>query len=113
MWEREAHVLAPLIDLLGKGKWKLEWTDIHQKAFDDNKSIMTKETILNYPKYGKLFNLHIDASDRQLGATISPNSAPLSLYSRKLNSAQRYYNPSARELLSLLETLKEFRNTDH
>ena len=32
MWQRRSHILAPLTDLVGKGKKKIAWTDIHQKS---------------------------------------------------------------------------------
>ena len=70
-WERRSHILAPITDLVGKEKQNLEWTNIHQKVFDDINRIMTRETIINYPKFGKTFDIHTDASDRQLGAVIS------------------------------------------
>eukprot|EP00957_Ditylum_brightwellii_P090637 6903245-Ditylum_brightwellii.AAC.1 len=35
---------------------------------------------------------------------------PLAFYSRKLNPAQLNYTPTERELLSIVETLNEFKN---
>jgi RNase H-like domain found in reverse transcriptase len=35
---------------------------------------------------------------------------PLAFYSQKLNKAQRNYKAGEQELLSIVETLKEFRN---
>ena len=110
MWKRRSHILAPLTDLVGKGKKKFTWTNEHQKAFDDMKAVMAKETILNYPKFDQCFDIHTDASNRQLGAVISQNGKPLAFYSRKLSSAQRNYTTTEQELLSIVETLKEFRN---
>ena len=110
MWQRRSHILAPLTDLVGEGKKKLAWTDSHQKAFNEIKAVMAKETILNYPDFNKVFEIHTDASDRQLGAVIAQEGRPLAFYSRKLNSAQRNYTTTEQELLSIVETLKEFRN---
>ena len=71
---------------------------------------MTKETILNYPDFNKVFDIHTDTSDRQLGTVISQEGKPLAFYSRKLSSAQHNYTTTDQELLSIVETLKEFRN---
>ena len=110
MWKRRSHILAPLTDLVGVGKKKLKWTEIHQKALEDIKKVMAKETILNYLKFNDEFEIHTDASDRQLGAANTPNEKPLAFYRRKLSSAQRSYTTTEQELLSIAETLKKFRN---
>ena len=52
---------------------------------------MVKENIVNYPNFNEVFEIHTDASDRQLGTAISQNGNPLAFYSRKLRSAQRNY----------------------
>ena len=45
-----------------------------------------------------------------MGACISQNNKPIAFYSRKLNPAQTRYTTTERELLSIVEVLKEFRN---
>src|SRR5437868_727482 len=52
----------------------------------------------------------MDASLSQLGACISQNRRPIAFYSHKLNPAQTRYTITERELLSIVEVLKEFRN---
>ena len=49
-------------------------------------------------------------SHTQLGAVISQSGKPIAFYSRKLKPEQTRYTPPERELLSIVETLKEFRN---
>ena len=110
MWKQRSHILAPLTDLVGLGKKKIKWESKHQESFDRIKKVLAKETILNYPKFDRPFDIHTDASDRQLGAVISQDGKPLAFYSRKLSSAQRNYTTTEQELLSIVETLKEFRN---
>ena len=109
MWPRRSDLLAPLTKLTSKTvPWK--WTAVEQKAFEDMKKVITKETMLTYPDFNKPFDIHTDASDVQLGAVISQEGKPIAFYSRKLNSAQARYTVGERELLSIVETLKEFRN---
>ena len=52
----------------------------------------------------------MDARYYQLGAVISQNGKPIAFYSQKLKSAQIRYTITERELLSIVETLKEYRN---
>ena len=89
MCKGRSLILAPLTDLVGKGKKKIEWDATHQQAFEDIKKVMAKETILNYPKVGQPFEIHTDASDRQLGSVIVQGGKPLAFYSRKLSSAKK------------------------
>jgi hypothetical protein len=50
------------------------------------------------------------ASNKQLVSVLMQEGKPLAFYSRKLNSAQTRYTTGEQELLSIIETLKEFRN---
>ncbi len=63
-----------------------------------------------YPNFNEVFEIHTNASKTQLGAVISQNGKPVAFYSRKLNPAQTRYTTTERELLAIVETLKEFRN---
>ena len=109
MWPKRAHLLAPLSSMTSKTvKWN--WTKEHQTAFDEMKRMIAKETLLTYPDFNKPFEIHTDASKLQLGACISQDGKPIAFYSRKLNPAQTRYTTTERELLSIVETLKEFRN---
>src|SRR5687767_7622588 len=74
------------------------------------KRIIMRETLLAYPNFSEVFDIHTDTSLTQLGACISQNGKPIAFYSRKLNPAQTRYTTTERELLSKVEVLKEFRN---
>ena len=109
MWIRRSEVLAPLAALTSKTtKW--EWTDQHSQAFQLMKNIVSKETLLSYPDFSIPFDVYTDASHTQLGAVICQKDKPIAFYSRKLNPAQTRYTTTERELLAIVETLKEFRN---
>ena len=109
MWPHRSDILAPLTSLMSKAKrWK--WTEECQKAFEAMKKLIAQETLLAFPDFSNPFEIHTDASKVQLGACISQEGKPIAFYSRKLNPAQTRYTTTERELLSIVETLKEFRN---
>ena len=87
MWPKRSHLLAPLSSLTSKNV-KFKWTEEHQKAFDEIKTVIAQETMLTYPDFNKAFHLHTDASKRQLGAHITQDGKPIAFYSRKLTPAQ-------------------------
>ena len=68
-----------------------------------------RELLLGYPDFNAPFEIHTDASRLQLGAVISQKGKPITFYSRKMNSAQQNYTTTEKELISIVETLKEFR----
>jgi transposase InsO family protein len=80
------------------------WTPEAQKAFNEMKAIIAKAVLLHYPDHNEEFHIITDASDYQNGTVIKQNH-----YSRKLNPAQQNYTTMEKELLSIVETLKEFR----
>jgi hypothetical protein len=67
-----------------------------------------RKVLLSYPDFNKPFHIHTDASHYQLGAVISQDNCPIAFYSRKLQPAQVRYTTTERELLPIIETLKEF-----
>ena len=109
MWIKRSHVLAPLAGLTStNSKWI--WGPKQDAAFTMAKKIIAKEVMLAYPDFNNPFVIHTDASHYQLGAVISQDGKPIAFYSRKLNPAQTRYTTTERELLSIVETLKEYRN---
>ena len=102
-------MLTSLSQLTGKTtKW--QWKEEHTDAFNAIKRVVAKETLLVYPDFNKTFEIHTDASDYQLGAVISQNNEPIAFFSRKLTKSQRNFVVTEKELLAIVETLKEFQN---
>ena len=105
----QKQVLAPLMHLTSANV-KFEWTNVEQMAFNKIKQIVGCETLLSYPDFNLPFEIHTNASHTQLGVVISQNNKPIAFYSRKLQLAQRQYTTTECKLLSIIETLKEFKN---
>ena len=70
---------------------------------------MACNTLLTYPDFNETFKIRTDNSAFQLGAVISQKGTPIAFYSRKLTDAQQWYTVTYKELLSIVETLKEFK----
>ena len=121
LWEKRSDLLAPLTDLIGecgqtkttrkKGTIKKSWywADKHQAAFDMVKQTLARDVMLAYPDYNDIFEIYTDASTLQLGGVIVQKGRPIAFFSRKLSTAQTKYTITELELLSIVETLKEFR----
>jgi hypothetical protein len=110
MWRRRSHILSPLTEVSsGPKNKKIIWNDKLESAFLELKRMVSKETLLNYPDWSKPFDIHTDASDKQLGAVISQNKKPIAFFSRRLSKAQQNYTTTEKELLSIVECLKQFR----
>jgi hypothetical protein len=87
-------------------KVKFEWHSSHQQAFDNIKKVIGTEVLLFYPDFNKPFHLYTDASGHQLGAVIMQDKRPIAFYSIPL----KYGIQTLRELLSAIETCKEYKN---
>lgn len=80
------------------------------EAFIQLKLMVLEEVFLTYPDWSKPFDIHTDASDKQLGAVISQDEKPIAFFSRRLSKSQRNYTTTEKKLLSIVECLKEFQN---
>jgi transposase InsO family protein len=108
MWKGRSDILAPLAELAGKNS-VFKWTEEHQAAFETMKALVGKEVMLSFPNYNERFQLYTDASDLQLGAVLMQGKKTLAFFSKKLSKTQRNYGVGEKEMLSIVEALKEFR----
>jgi hypothetical protein len=93
LWARRSNMLAPLTSLVGersqtkstkaKGTKKVpwHWDKVHQRAFNHEKATTTKDVVLAYPDYSKVFEIHTDASSKQLGAVTTWDNRPIAFAS--------------------------------
>ncbi len=121
LWARRSNMLAPLTSLVGecgqtkvtkaKGTKKVpwHWDKVHQRAFDHVKATIAKEVVLAYPDFSKVFEIHTDASGKQLRAVITQDNRPIAFFSWKLSDSQRKYSVTKIELLAIVKTLKEVK----
>ena len=70
IWPQRSHILAPLTAITSVlVPWK--WIEEHQKAVDEMKRVITRETLLAYPNFNEVFDINTDASQYQLVTCIS------------------------------------------
>ena len=91
-------------------KRKFKLTKTEQDSVDNIERIVDHGTLFFYLDFIESFKIHTDDRNFQLGAFISPKVNPFALYSRKINYSPKRYTVSDKELLSILENLKESRS---
>ena len=85
MWPRRFHILAPLTEAASSPEGgKILWNDALEESFKEVNHMVSAETLLIYPDWIIPFTVHTDASDKQLGAVISPNNKPIGFFSRDM-----------------------------
>jgi hypothetical protein len=121
LWARRSEILAPLTSLVGecgqakvtraKGTKKVpwHWDEVHQRALNRVKATITREVVLAYPDYSKVFKIYTNTLSKQLGAVITQENRPIAFFSRKLSTMQCKYSVTKIEILAIVETLIEFK----
>ena len=108
-----AGISAPLYDLTRpRAEWK--WADEHTEAFETLKRIMTSPPVLAYPNAKDQFILDTDASDLAIGAVLSQvqdgKERPISFASKALNSKQKQYCTTRKELLAVVAFTQHYEH---
>ena len=85
----------------------IQWTDEHEKAFEELKEALITAPVLAYPDFTKPFTVEIDASFKGLGAILTQNdeagkSHPVAYASRSLRPNERNMNNYSSAKLELL-----------
>jgi hypothetical protein len=99
LWAKQSKMLSLLTSLVGEcGQTKVtkaketkkvpcHWDEVHQRAFDHIQATITKEVVLAYTQYSKVFKIYTDASSKQLVAVITQDNKPIAFFSWKLSFA--------------------------
>lgn len=101
----------PLTELTKK-EIKFEWEEAQEQAFIDLKNALCSEPVLAFPCFDKEFILSTDASNVALGAVLSQVvegvEKPIGYGSRVMQTRERNYSVTERELLGLVFGIKYF-----
>ena len=110
MWPRRSHILAPLPQAASvtKGR-KILWNDTLEISFKELNLVVSAETLLSYPDQKLTFTVHTYASDKQVGAVIIQNNKTIAFFSRILSKPQRNYITTDKEILAVVECLKQLQ----
>jgi hypothetical protein len=109
MWSLRSHILAPL-SLMTSAKVKWKWTPECQDSFEKMKAIIAKETLVTFPNFTKKFEFHTDTSKATIRSLHLIRWQASSILLLQASTSTNLYTTTERELLSIVETLKEFRN---
>lgn len=104
-----------MLELIEIGmKWR--WEDIHQKTFEEVKVLFIENIMLHYPQKEEQFIVYANASDYAVESILHQKNADRKLRvtayaSLVFKGAERHYCTSKKELLSIVNALKQFRST--
>ena len=107
-----AHIAYPLNRLTDK-KSEFRWTEQCQEAFDQLKGLLTRAPILAHPNDDGQFLLDTDASGVGIGGVLSQvqdgKERVVAYSSKSLNTAERNYCVTRKELWAVVYHVKHFR----
>jgi len=105
-------IASPLSRLLKRDS-EFVWGKEQDFAFQSLKSRLIKSPVLAFPDFSKPFILATDASNVGIGSALMQEFEgklkPIAFASRVLNIAEKRYSTSDKELLSIIWSLKHFR----
>ena len=102
-----SDVSEPLLQLTRKEN-EFSWTDIHDRAFDDIKKLVSSPPLLKYYEPDKSLILQCDASEKGLGASLLQDGKPIAYASRALTTTETNYAQIEKELLAIVFGVERF-----
>jgi RNase H-like domain found in reverse transcriptase len=109
-----SHLAHPLHDLLKKDK-KFIWSEQCQESFDQLKKRFTEEPVLMMLDHSKPFQIQVNSLLFATGGILTQMNTnrdrhPCAYLSKSLTKEQRNYDTGDRELLAIVQALKEWRH---
>lgn len=93
-------------------KREVAWTPESEIAFVKCKEDLANCAMLAYPVHNAQISLHVDASDKAIGAALHQHIAgqfqPLGFFSKKLTATEQRYSTYDRELLAMYRGVQHF-----
>ena len=108
-----AFIAAPLEPLRKLKSLQGHWGADQQAAFEKFKAVLARPPVLSMPLWNEQFFVAVDASQAGVGAILYQRPEAIryvSFQAKALNSAQRNYPATKRELLAILFALSRFRD---
>ncbi|CAL8135414.1 unnamed protein product [Prunus armeniaca] len=106
-------IARPLNNLLEKDA-KFDWNYACQEAFEKLIKMLTSTPVMQPPDWSMPFEIMCDASDGAIGAMLGQRKdkkpVVICYASRTLNSAQKNYTTTEKELLAVVFALEKFRS---
>ena len=106
-----SSIASPLYNVMKKGI-PFVWTKECQEAFEELKTKLVSEPVLALPTGEVMYILDTDASDYGLGAVLSQQQNDeervITFSSRTLSKAETKYETTRKELLAVVNGLKQF-----
>eukprot|EP00253_Pinus_taeda_P025189 PITA_25189 len=103
----------PLFGLLAKDV-EFKWSDDYQKALNELKDKLVSAPILRGPNWALPFHIHIDASNKAIGAILGEveEKLPYAIYfvSKNLSKAEMNYTVTEKESLPVVHSLNKFQH---
>jgi RNase H-like domain found in reverse transcriptase/Integrase zinc binding domain/Reverse transcriptase (RNA-dependent DNA polymerase)/Integrase core domain len=109
-----SELVLPLNNLLRKDA-KFDWNDQCQEAFETLKRRFLQEPVLMMPDHSKPFQIESGASKYASGAVLTQTDIngdrhPVAFLSKTFTDTERRYEIYDRELLGIVQALKEWRH---
>ena len=97
--------MAPFTECMKQTRTFVLTEDAYE-AFEDIKNKIASAGCLALPDFGKLFEVHCDASGRAIGVVLSQESHPVAFFSEKLIGSQLQYATYETELYAIVRALQ-------